>query len=91
MMSEIKLRECPFCSGKAHISSRQYKFLGQSDFGWKLIRYAFYGICNKCKATGSKVFGDVHCGQPCQERIERKQFYEQAAEAWNRREGDEKQ
>lgn len=79
-----RLKPCPFCGGKARTSFRQYKFKGQNGYGEKLIRYAFYGICNVCKATGVKIMADIHCGFKAER--EEKQFYlDIAAEAWNRR------
>ena len=79
-----ELKPCPFCGGKARTSFRQYRFKGQNYYGEKLIRYAFYGICNTCKATGAKIMADIHCGFKA-EREEKQYYQELAAEAWNRR------
>ena len=84
MPEQIELKPCPFCGGKAKVSHRQYRFIGQYDDGTKRIRFAFYGICNRCKAKGSTILGEIHCGLV--KSNDDFEFYEGiAAEAWNRR------
>lgn len=87
-MTELKLRNCPFCGGKAKVSCRQYRFIEQYDDGTKRIKYAFYGICNRCKATGSTITGEIHCGLG-QSRDDFRFYEELAAEAWNSRTSNE--
>lgn len=82
-----ELKPCPFCGGKAKISNRQYRFIGQCDDGTKRIKFAFYGICNRCKATGSTITGEIHCGL-VRSRDDFAFYEELAAEAWNRRNYD---
>ena len=82
------LKPCPFCGGKAKVSYRQYRFKGQYDDGTKRIKFAFYGICNRCKATGGTVTGEIHCGL-VQSRDDFRFYEELAAEAWNRRADNE--
>lgn len=83
----IELRECPFCGGKAKVSYRQYRFMGQYDDGTKRIKFAFYGICNRCKATGGTITGEIHCGL-VKSRDDFAFYEELAAETWNRRADD---
>ena len=87
-MTELKLRNCPFCGGRAKVSYRQYRFIKQYDDGTKRIKYAFYGICNRCKATGGTITGEIHCGLG-QSRDDFRFYEELAAEAWNRRVSNE--
>ncbi len=82
------LKPCPFCGGKAKVSCRQYRFVCQYDDGTKRIKFAFYGICNRCKATGGTVTGEIHCGL-VRSRDDFAFYEELAAEAWNRRADDE--
>ena len=79
-----ELKPCPFCGGKAKVSYRQYRFKGQYDDGTKRIKFAFYGICNRCKATGGTVTGEIHCGL-VRSRDDFRFYEELAAEAWNGR------
>ena len=53
------VKKCPYCKSKARLLSKQIKFKGQNDFGAKIIRYAYYIMCNKCRASGPRVYGDV--------------------------------
>ena len=91
MMSEIKLRECPFCGWKAKVSHRQIRFKHKSDYGARLIRFGFYGMCNKCKAKGSVIAADIYCDTYRDSNDDFKFYEKLAAEAWNRRASDEKQ
>lgn len=87
-MSNIDLKPCPFCGGKARISHREYRYKGINGYGVKLIKTAFYGMCNKCKATGSKIFEDIHYWNGnTGEEIEKASI--KAAKAWNRRADNE--
>ena len=46
-----RLKSCPFCNGKAHVSVRQKLFIGWvGEFENKKIDYAAQVICNKCHA-----------------------------------------
>ena len=85
----IELKPCPFCGGKAKISFRQIKYYGQNGYGEKLIKYAFYGMCNRCKAKGSVITADIHCGLKA-EREEKAFWSDKAVELWNRRAYDDK-
>lgn len=79
-----ELEHCPFCNGRAKISWRDSRYYGQNNFGSKKIKFASYGMCNRCKAKGPTVtaiivtdVNDTH------ENF--KNLFARAAEAWNRR------
>lgn len=75
-MTEIK--SCPFCGGKARVRRKQYRFLGQNEFGTKSIAYAVYVSCNKCFAKGEIVTYKNDTGTSLLAE-------EKAIELWNRR------
>lgn len=50
-----ELKPCPFCGGRGRISFKQYRFIGQNDFGDKKISYRVQVICNRCKSRGKPI------------------------------------
>lgn len=59
-MDKCKLKPCPFCGGKGHISSREILYLGQNYFGAKKIKMGVQVICGRCKARGGLATGGSH-------------------------------
>lgn len=51
----MTIKKCPFCGGKARITSRQVKFIGENEFGEKKIIKSVYVVCNKCYSRGKPV------------------------------------
>lgn len=79
-----KLKPCPFCGGNAKISSRQMRFIGQNYLGWKQIKFAAYGMCNRCKSKGPTVTAVIIAGNK-ESREAFDSLFWMAGEAWNRR------
>lgn len=53
------LKPCPFCGGKGKVSFKNYRFIGQNDFGDKKIKYRVQVICNRCRARGKPIITDA--------------------------------
>lgn len=79
-----KISKCPFCRGKARVSHREVKFLGQDEFEVKLIKTAFYCMCNKCYCRGPSIFADIHYWNG-NSRKELEDCYIKAINKWNER------
>ena len=81
-----KLKPCPFCEGKAKLSTRQLRFIGQNYLGDKKIRMGAQVVCNRCHARGSLYMADVI--NPYNKNLKDAGFdwiKESAIKAWNRR------
>ena len=90
----MELKPCPFCGGKAKISTRDVRFIGWNAAGGsKKIKCAAQVICNICKARGP-VFTAALINpydRVCQESEAYKWMVGEAAEAWNwRADGERK-
>ena len=70
-MSELILRECPFCGSPAELHRGQQLYDGQATH-YVLVR------CTKCKASTRRA--DYRATEPCNELEEEKVAY-----LWNRR------
>lgn len=79
-----ELIPCPWCNGRAGITARQMRFMGQNCYGWKKIRYAANGKCQKCYARGPVVTAVIITGTE-ETNAELDALYRRAEEAWNRR------
>lgn len=79
-----ELKSCPFCSGKARVSLRQLKYIGQNELGCRKIKFATQVICNKCKARGGVATKVI-----ITDRVDTYDnvwaLKQEAIEAWNRR------
>ena len=80
------LKKCPFCGGKARVSTREKLFIGWNGFGTKKIEYAAQVICNKCYARGGLVTGIFVTDRQLEYNLEL--LRGRAIEAWNRKEGE---
>ena len=82
-----ELEPCPFCGGNAKISWRDMRFFEQNYFGAKKIKFASYGMCNRCKAKGPTVTAIIVTDvRDSHENFQN--LFARAAEAWNRRAGN---
>lgn len=84
-----RLKPCPFCGGKGHISSREIRYIGQNCFGAKKIKTGVQVICGRCKARGGVVTGEVIYASCQEQRKCLEPLEHEAIEAWNRRVSDE--
>lgn len=80
MNDEIKLDNCPFCSGEAMAIIASPTWMVKKYRG----RYAAVG-CTECGAQTSFFDADNHTGSPILNEINEKAAIKKAAEAWNRR------
>lgn len=83
-----KLKPCPFCGGKAFLSRRQMRFIGQNYIGQKKVQYGEQAICGTCHARGP-LYSRVTIFPSEEHQAAFKWLEESASEAWNRRAGDE--
>lgn len=100
----VILKPCPFCGGKARISSKDVKFGGWNGVGDRRVKYRIQVICNKCHSRGKPITTDwminpeawvingfiPEWNTEAKEKAEEfKPYINMAAEAWNnRKDGD---
>ena len=95
-MLELKeLKSCPFCGGKGRLNFKDYRFLGQNDFGDKKKKYRVQIICNRCKSRGKPIVTDAlinpnpwgirFMDEGKWKETEFAPYIDKAIEAWNKR------
>ena len=85
-MADITLKPCPFCGGKAKLSSRQVRFFGRNYLNPAQAKITFgqQVICNKCHARGPYFTKCLITNSP-EGKAGFRWLEKSAADAWNKR------
>lgn len=76
--------KCPFCGGNSRITTREMKYYGQNEIGWKKIKFGAQAICNRCHARGGVVTVIIITGRDAM-RTELDILRKRAEESWDKR------